>query len=34
VQLVGMTSLVMVGSSQSRIVAGRFVTPRGYTWRA
>ena len=34
VQLVGMTSLVMVGSSQSRIVAGRFVTPRGYGWRA
>jgi cobalt-precorrin 5A hydrolase/precorrin-3B C17-methyltransferase len=33
VQLVGMTSLVMVGSSQSRIVAGRFVTPRGYGWR-
>jgi cobalt-precorrin 5A hydrolase/precorrin-3B C17-methyltransferase len=33
VQLVGMTSLVMVGSSQSRNVAGRFVTPRGYAWR-
>jgi cobalt-precorrin 5A hydrolase/precorrin-3B C17-methyltransferase len=33
VQLVGMTSLVMVGSSQSRIIAGRFVTPRGYGWR-
>jgi cobalt-precorrin 5A hydrolase/precorrin-3B C17-methyltransferase len=33
VQLVGMLSLVMVGSSQSRIIAGRFVTPRGYGWR-
>lgn len=30
---VGMTSLVLVGASSSRIVAGRFVTPRGYTWR-
>jgi cobalt-precorrin 5A hydrolase/precorrin-3B C17-methyltransferase len=34
VQLAGMTSLVIVGSSQSRIIAGRFVTPRGYGWRA
>jgi cobalt-precorrin 5A hydrolase/precorrin-3B C17-methyltransferase len=34
VKLVSMTSLVMVGSTQSRIVAGRFVTPRGYGWRA
>jgi cobalt-precorrin 5A hydrolase/precorrin-3B C17-methyltransferase len=33
VERVGMTSLVVVGSSQSRAVAGRFVTPRGYTWR-
>jgi cobalt-precorrin 5A hydrolase/precorrin-3B C17-methyltransferase len=32
VELVGMYSLVLVGSSQSRYVAGRFVTPRGYTW--
>jgi cobalt-precorrin 5A hydrolase/precorrin-3B C17-methyltransferase len=29
---VGMYSLVIVGSSQSRIINGRFVTPRGYTW--
>ena len=33
VERVGMTSLVMVGSSQSRIVGGRFVTPRGYRWQ-
>ena len=32
VELVGMFSLVTVGSSQSRFVAGRFVTPRGYRW--
>jgi cobalt-precorrin 5A hydrolase/precorrin-3B C17-methyltransferase len=32
VEQVGMYSLVLVGSSQSRYVAGRFVTPRGYTW--
>lgn len=32
VELVGMYSLVTVGSSQSRVVAGRFVTPRGYRW--
>jgi cobalt-precorrin 5A hydrolase/precorrin-3B C17-methyltransferase len=30
---VGMTSLVLVGAASSRVVAGRFVTPRGYTWR-
>ncbi len=30
--LVGMTSLVIVGASSSRLVAGRFVTPRGYAW--
>lgn len=30
---VGMTSLVLVGASSSRVVAGRFVTPRGYTWQ-
>jgi cobalt-precorrin 5A hydrolase/precorrin-3B C17-methyltransferase len=30
---VGMTSLVIVGASSSRMAAGRFVTPRGYTWR-
>jgi precorrin-3B methylase len=24
---------VIVGCSQSRIVAGRFVTPRGYRWK-
>ncbi|HEX4018081.1 MAG TPA: precorrin-3B C(17)-methyltransferase [Frankiaceae bacterium] len=32
-QTVGMTSLVIVGAASSRVVAGRFVTPRGYTWR-
>ena len=32
VELVGMYSLVTVGSSQSTVVAGRFVTPRGYRW--
>jgi cobalt-precorrin 5A hydrolase/precorrin-3B C17-methyltransferase len=32
VELVGMYSLVTVGSSQSTAVAGRFVTPRGYRW--
>ncbi|MEV4464744.1 precorrin-3B C(17)-methyltransferase [Micromonospora echinofusca] len=31
--LVDMYSLVVVGSSQTRIVAGRMVTPRGYRWR-
>jgi len=29
---IGMRSVVVVGSSQSRVVAGRFVTPRGYEW--
>lgn len=33
VAAVGMTSTVVVGATQSRIVAGRFVTPRGYTWQ-
>jgi cobalt-precorrin 5A hydrolase/precorrin-3B C17-methyltransferase len=32
--VVDMYSLVVVGSSQTRIVAGRMVTPRGYRWRA
>ncbi len=32
--LVGMTSLVIVGATTSRLVAGRFVTPRGYAWTA
>lgn len=32
VESVGMYSLVTVGSSQSTVVAGRFVTPRGYRW--
>ena len=32
VELVGMYSLVTVGSSQSCVVAGRLVTPRGYRW--
>ncbi|MGH2780174.1 MAG: precorrin-3B C(17)-methyltransferase, partial [Thermoleophilaceae bacterium] len=27
---VGMTTTVVVGSSQTRVVAGRMVTPRGY----
>lgn len=31
--LVDMYSVVVVGSSQTRIVAGRMVTPRGYRWR-
>ncbi|GAB3453258.1 precorrin-3B C(17)-methyltransferase [Streptomonospora sediminis] len=30
---VDMFTVVLVGSSASRTVAGRFVTPRGYTWR-
>ena len=30
--VVDMYSLVVVGSSQTRIVAGRMVTPRGYRW--
>jgi cobalt-precorrin 5A hydrolase/precorrin-3B C17-methyltransferase len=34
VDQVGMTSLVVVGSSQSRIIGGRFVTPRGYRWQS
>ncbi|MBC6458696.1 precorrin-3B C(17)-methyltransferase [Actinomadura sp. HBU206391] len=29
---VDMFTVVIVGSSRSRTVAGRFVTPRGYTW--
>jgi cobalt-precorrin 5A hydrolase / cobalt-factor III methyltransferase / precorrin-3B C17-methyltransferase len=32
--VVDMYTVVTVGCSQSRIVAGRFVTPRGYTWAA
>jgi cobalt-precorrin 5A hydrolase/precorrin-3B C17-methyltransferase len=32
VDRVGMASLVVVGSASSRVVAGRFVTPRGYQW--
>lgn len=32
VETVGMYSLVTVGSSQSTLVSGRFVTPRGYRW--
>ncbi|MGS2614962.1 precorrin-3B C(17)-methyltransferase [Micromonospora sp. LZ34] len=31
--LVDMYSVVVVGSSRTRIVAGRMVTPRGYRWR-
>ena len=33
VELVGMYSLVTVGSSQSTVVVDRFVTPRGYRWQ-
>jgi cobalt-precorrin 5A hydrolase/precorrin-3B C17-methyltransferase len=32
--VVDMNSVVVVGSSQTRIVAGRIVTPRGYRWRS
>ena len=32
VEQVTMYSCVVVGSSQSTVVAGRFVTPRGYRW--
>ena len=31
-QEVDMLTVVLVGSSRSRVVAGRFVTPRGYRW--
>ena len=31
--VVDMYGLVVVGSSQTRVVAGRMVTPRGYRWR-
>jgi cobalt-precorrin 5A hydrolase/precorrin-3B C17-methyltransferase len=31
-ELVGMTTTVVVGSSATRMVAGRIVTPRGYRW--
>jgi cobalt-precorrin 5A hydrolase/precorrin-3B C17-methyltransferase len=30
--VVDMYTIVLVGSSQSRVAAGRMVTPRGYTW--
>lgn len=33
-EVVDMYSVVVVGSSQTRRVAGRMVTPRGYRWRA
>ncbi|MDQ2672586.1 MAG: precorrin-3B C(17)-methyltransferase, partial [Actinomycetota bacterium] len=29
---VDMLTIVLVGSSQTRVVAGRMVTPRGYLW--
>ncbi|SCE80063.1 cobalt-precorrin 5A hydrolase / precorrin-3B C17-methyltransferase [Micromonospora haikouensis] len=32
--VVDMYSVVVVGSSRTRLVAGRMVTPRGYRWRA
>ncbi|HKB28008.1 MAG TPA: precorrin-3B C(17)-methyltransferase, partial [Candidatus Limnocylindrales bacterium] len=31
---VDMYTVVLVGSSQSRVAAGRVVTPRGYTWHS
>ncbi|MDM4718973.1 precorrin-3B C(17)-methyltransferase [Micromonospora sp. WMMA1363] len=31
--VVDMYSVVVVGSSQTRLIAGRMVTPRGYRWR-
>jgi cobalt-precorrin 5A hydrolase/precorrin-3B C17-methyltransferase len=31
---VDMMTVVLVGCSQTRLVAGRMVTPRGYTWLA
>ncbi len=31
---VDMRSVVIVGASQTRVVAGRMVTPRGYRWQA
>ncbi|RGC67619.1 Cobalt-precorrin-3B C(17)-methyltransferase [Micromonospora sp. MW-13] len=31
--VVDMYSVVVVGSTQTRVVAGRMVTPRGYRWR-
>ncbi|MEU6411669.1 precorrin-3B C(17)-methyltransferase [Microbispora sp. NPDC046933] len=33
VSTVTMRSLVIVGATSSRVVAGRFVTPRGYAWQ-
>jgi cobalt-precorrin 5A hydrolase/precorrin-3B C17-methyltransferase len=30
--IVDMSSLVVVGSSRTRVIAGRMVTPRGYRW--
>jgi cobalt-precorrin 5A hydrolase/precorrin-3B C17-methyltransferase len=32
VETVDMSCVVVVGSTNSRVVAGRMVTPRGYTW--
>ncbi|MEV7327944.1 precorrin-3B C(17)-methyltransferase [Micromonospora sp. NPDC093244] len=32
--IVDMYSVVVVGSSDTRVVAGRMVTPRGYRWRS
>ncbi|MFF5054938.1 precorrin-3B C(17)-methyltransferase [Micromonospora sp. NPDC000663] len=34
VGIVDMYSVVVVGSSDTRVVAGRMVTPRGYRWRS
>ncbi|MFC8298193.1 precorrin-3B C(17)-methyltransferase [Micromonospora orduensis] len=33
-EVVDMYSVVVVGSSDTRLVAGRMVTPRGYRWRS
>jgi cobalt-precorrin 5A hydrolase / cobalt-factor III methyltransferase / precorrin-3B C17-methyltransferase len=33
-EVVDMLSVVIVGATTTRVVAGRMVTPRGYTWRS
>jgi cobalt-precorrin 5A hydrolase / cobalt-factor III methyltransferase / precorrin-3B C17-methyltransferase len=33
-QAVDMRSIVIVGSSQTKVIAGRMVTPRGYPWQS
>ncbi|MFD0788132.1 precorrin-3B C(17)-methyltransferase, partial [Micromonospora azadirachtae] len=34
VTVVDMYGVVVVGNSDTRVVAGRMVTPRGYRWRS